>query len=234
MALWVGAKKQVGTSDTLNVILYKLDGPGTDTSGPVNNAPDTANRIWKIPVSNIDTTNLTIVNFQTPFIIYVDYAMGVDFSQMGDDTIGLVSTKDGDAHGTQLAWNKTSDGSWFSVLNSWYDWGMDVDLGIFVIVDKSSANVNDNYFVDGIKLSQNQPNPAIGNTLVQYEIENNANVVLQIFDVSGKIVASYNKGNQSAGRHDININSEKLNSGTYYYSLKAGNKRLTKKMVITK
>ena len=236
IAFWVGAKNQVDAldTDTLDVVLYKLDGPGTDTSGPVNNAPDTAKMFWKIPVSKIDTSNLNFITFTKPIYAFVDYAVGTNFSEMGNDTIGLVSTTDGDAHGTQLVWNETSDGNWFTVLDSWGSWGMDVDLGIFMIVDTSSANVNDNYFVDGIKLSQNQPNPASGTTLIQYEIQNNSNVTLQIFDNSGKIIASLNQGNQSAGRHEININSENLNSGSYYYSLIAGNKRLTKKMIISK
>lgn len=232
VALWVGAKVQVGSADTVFVNMYELDGPGTDTSGPVNNAPHTVMTTLTVPDSLINTTGLTILSFPSPFIVYNDYAVGIDFSYIKNDTIGLITTRDGDAHKSQLSWNKPHDNTWESVLCS-LNWGMDIDFGIFIIADTSTANINDNYFIDGIKLSQNQPNPASGSTLVQYEIQNDAgNVSLEIYSVSGNRLLIYNEDNQVAGRHDIQLDVKKLESGVYYYSLKAGNHRLTKKMVI--
>jgi hypothetical protein len=233
IALWVGAKEQLGTADTLNVLVYNMDGPGTDSSGVVNNAPGTVSKLIKIAVNQIDTTNLTFLTFPDSFIVYVDYAAGVDFSQINDDTLGLITTTDSDAHGTELSWNKWADNTWHTILEP-LNWDMDLDLGIFIIADMSSANVNDNYFIDGIKLSQNQPNPASNGTLVQYEIQNDGNIVLEIYDLAGKLILSYNEGKQTAGRHSIFIDSKNLTSGNYYYSLKAGAKRLTKKMLISK
>ena len=232
IALWVGAKEQLGTADTLNVLVYNLDGPGTDSSGAVNNAPGTVSKIIKIAVDQIDTTILTFLTFPDSFVVYVDYAAGVDFSQITDDTLGLVTTTDGDAQGTELSWNKWSDNSWHTNLEP-FNWGMDIDLGIFIIADMSSANVNDNYFIDGIKLSQNQPNPATNATLIQYEIQNNASVSLEIYDITGRLVLSYDEGKQIAGKHNILVDSDKLMKGTYFYSLKADNYGLTKKMIIT-
>jgi hypothetical protein len=233
VALWIGAKKQIGAADTLNVILYQVKGPGTDTSGPVSNAPDTAYRISTITLDQIDTNGLTFVMFDSSIIVLDDYAVGVDFSLMNDDTLGLVTTTDGDALGTQLSWNKWNDGTWWSVLNT-MNWGMDLDLGIFIIADFTTANINDNYFVDGIKLSQNQPNPASGSTLIQYEIKNEANVVMEIYDQNGRLVNSYNEGKQTAGLHHIQIDINKYSGGFYYYSLKADHHRLTKKMILLK
>jgi len=232
IAFWCGAKKQTGTSDTLNVIIYSLNGTGTATSGTVSNAPKTIEKIIKIPVDSIDTTHLTVITFPDTFIAYTDYAVGVEFSNMGDDSLGLVTTKDGDADSTELSWNKYSDGTWYTILEP-TNWGMDLDLGIFMIVDTSTANINDSYFIDGIKLSQNQPNPATNATLIQYEIQNNASVSLEIYDITGRLVLSYDEGNQIAGKHNILVDSDKLMKGTYFYSLKADNHRLTKKMIIT-
>jgi hypothetical protein len=234
IALWIGAKQQVGIADTLNVNMYKLDGPGTDTSeGPISNAPDTVTKHLKIPVNLIDTTGLTFITFPDSFIVYSDYAVGIDLKQMNDDTIGLVTTRDGDAHKSQLSWNKWSDGTWHTILEP-LNWNMDLDLGIFVIVDLSTANINDNYFVDGIKLSQNRPNPSSGSTLVQYALRDDANnVSLEVYDASGKRILNYNEGKQSAGKHDIQIDLKNINNGVYYYSLKAGSHRLTKKMIVT-
>jgi hypothetical protein len=234
VALWIGAKKQVGAADTLSVIYYQPTGPGTDSSGAAIDAPDSIYRSVNIMVNQLDTGGvLTFVLFPDSAIALTDYALGIDISRMNDDTIGLVSTKNGDAHGTQLSWEKYSDDTWHSILEP-TNWGWDLDLGIFAIVDESTANVNDDYFIDGMKLSQNQPNPAAGEALIQYEIQQNANITFEIYDISGKLIASYNEGNQTAGKHNITIDTEKINSGTYFYSLKADNRRLTKKMTVTK
>ena len=231
VALWIGAKQQIGTADTLNVYIYKLDGPGTDTSGIITTAPDSVNHQLQITVDNIDTTGLTFLTFPSEFIAYVDYGVGINFSSMDDDTLGLVTTLDGDAITANLSWVEWSDGTWYSVYEP-LNWGMNLDFGIFMIIDQSSANVNDNYFVDGIKLSQNQPNPSSNTTLIQYEIENAGTVILEIYDLTGKKVAATNDGKQSAGRHSLTVSTENLSNGTYYYSLKAGEHRLTKKMTV--
>ncbi len=117
VALWVGAKTQVGTADTVYIRMYKLDGPGLDSAGsPVNYAPDSVFESLTVPDSLLDTSKLSCFLFPAPFIVYTDYAMGVDFSFINDDTIGLVSTKDSDAHRTELSWTKISDNTWESVL----------------------------------------------------------------------------------------------------------------------
>ena len=96
----------------------------------------------------------------------------------------------------------------------------------------SPSSVNEEY-TNGIELSQNQPNPATNATLIRYKIQNNADVSLEIYDITGRLVVSYNEGNQIAGKHNIYVDSDKLNKGTYFYTLKADNQRLTKKMIIT-
>ncbi|HNW98182.1 MAG TPA: T9SS type A sorting domain-containing protein [Bacteroidales bacterium] len=235
VAFWVGAKKIIGDADTLSVNFYTLDGPGTDTSGAVNNAPDSIFISKTITTSQINSSGLTIIPFtDDTFIVFVDYAVGVDISTMDDDTIGIFSTTDGDALQSQLSWVKWADDTWHTVLES-FNWGMDLDFGIFIIADMSAANINDNYFIDGLKLSQNQPNPASEYTLVQYELNDNSNdVSLEIYDMNGKLINKFSEGKQLKGLHEIKINSGDLKSGSYYYSLKAGNHRLTKKMIVAK
>jgi len=238
VAIWAGAKVQVGSADTLLIKMYRLNGEGTDTSGAANDAPnDTIGDLLEniiLSDSLVSTTGLTIISFTNPLIVDSDYAVGVDFSMIKDDTIGLVTTTDSDAHKTQLAWNQAADYTWETILYS-QNWNMDVDLGIFVIVDTSNANIRDNYFIDGLKLSQNQPNPASCSTLIQYELQDDAcNVSLEIYDANGKRMLTYNEGKQSAGKYTIPVNVENIGSGIYYYSLKAGSHLLTKKMSVVK
>ncbi len=236
---WIGAKEIVGTPGTVAVNLYNMNGTGTTNVGTGQPCPGTILATVPKTMDVIDTglsiTNgLNAVNFTSPVIVPADFAIGIDFANIGNDTIGIVSTTDGNAGGTEFSWEKWSDGTWNSLLlpNASNGWGLDLDFYIFAVVDMSSANVNDSYFFDGIKLSCN-PNPFISNSLIQYEIQNNGKVSMEIYDITGKLVATYNEGNQVAGKHNIVINSDKLQAGSYFYSLKCDSHRLTKKMIVT-
>lgn len=227
--VWFGAKEQIGTAGPISIKCYKNDGAGTAGSGAVTTAPGTVLGTIASSVDLIDTTAFNFYNFTTPINVTADYSIGVDFSTVGDDTLGIVSTTDGDGGGAELNWEKWSDGTWYTMVAAW---PLDFDFAIFAIVDMNAGGVNDNYFIDGIKLSQNQPNPASNSTLVQYEIQNSGSVTLEVYDMTGRLVLSYDEGKQLAGKHNILVDSDKLTAGSYYYSLKADSHRLTKKMVV--
>jgi hypothetical protein len=111
---------------------------------------------------------------------------------------------------------------------------LDVALAIWPVVDNSSGNIDGEYFANGIKLSQNFPNPVNNSTIVEYEIEKNSEVILEILNIKGQKLVMIDEGFKKAGKYSINIDLDKFSSGTYYYSLKSGNQRLTKKMIVEK
>ncbi len=88
--------------------------------------------------------------------------------------------------------------------------------------------------VSSAKLFQNYPNPTNGMTTVKYELENGAQVSFEMIDVTGKKVLSSTEGNKTAGVHTIDINTDKLNAGIYFYSIIVDGAIITKKMTITK
>lgn len=90
----------------------------------------------------------------------------------------------------------------------------------FLIIE-GPASVNE--FVNGARLFQNSPNPAGSATMINYELENSAQVALNVYDVTGKMVSSLNLGNQNAGTHNLNYSVENLSAGVYYYSLTVDN-----------
>ena len=143
----------------------------------------------------------------------------------------MVATADGDAGQSELSWEQWDDNTWHTMFQAW---PLDIDFAVWPVVDNSSASIDDEGFFDGIKLGQSQPNPAGAETTIQYELQNNANVTFEMYDVTGKKVISMNEGAQNKGKHTINLTTEKLASGTYYYSLKADNNRITKKLVVAK
>ena len=191
---------------------------------------------------DIDTTfgNWNVVTFPTPvFINGTDFAVSVDFSNLNaaQDTAGLLCDQVGDADGLDYAFHKFQ-GAWYVTDFAFSQTGsgdVDNDIAIFAVIDENFIGVESLEFFNGMKLSQNNPNPMNGNTVIQYELEKyTTSVELEIFDVQGRKAVVINEGEKAAGRHSISIENTKLAAGTYYYSLKANGNRLTKKMVVTK
>lgn len=78
----------------------------------------------------------------------------------------------------------------------------------------------------------NYPNPFNGTTTVSFSLANTQTVILNITDMTGKVIEVMNLGSLTAGNHVTEINGSNLASGVYYYTLTAGNNSVTKKMII--
>ena len=90
-------------------------------------------------------------------------------------------------------------------------------------------------YTNGVKLYQNMPNPFNNSSVINYQLEKAAPVVLSVYDVTGKKVAEQNEGTQSEGGHSISFSAADLSAGVYYYSLRVGdNTTSTMKMVVVK
>ncbi|CAN5755573.1 hypothetical protein BH11BAC7_BH11BAC7_22140 [soil metagenome] len=85
---------------------------------------------------------------------------------------------------------------------------------------------------NGLTLNQNMPNPANGNTVINYTLANNSDVLFNITDVTGKVVYTENINNQSAGSHRVDINTNVLANGIYFYSMTIGGQQVTRKMTV--
>jgi len=83
-----------------------------------------------------------------------------------------------------------------------------------------------------LSVSQNMPNPFSGNSTINYSLTEKSEVSFEVFDVTGSKVMELNEGVKTAGNHSIQINASNLNAGVYYYSVVAGDKRITKKMIV--
>ena len=75
------------------------------------------------------------------------------------------------------------------------------------------------------------PNPAVEKTVIPYELSRSSNVIFEVYDITGKMVLEFDEGTVPAGVHSIKINTNNLNSGVYYYTLRADDVKLTRKMV---
>ena len=94
------------------------------------------------------------------------------------------------------------------------------------------------------KLLSNYPNPFNPETWIPFQLVEDANVTLTIYDVDGRIVRSLDIGHQKAGVYETrnkaiywdgrNDLGEHVASGVYFYHLKAGDYSATRRLVIIK
>ncbi len=68
-------------------------------------------------------------------------------------------------------------------------------------------------------LGQNYPNPFSGLCYIEYGLAEDAQVSINLYDVSGRMLKQIHHGDMDAGVHSIQIDQEKLESGIYYYSI---------------
>ncbi|MCB9189541.1 MAG: T9SS type A sorting domain-containing protein [Flavobacteriales bacterium] len=83
-------------------------------------------------------------------------------------------------------------------------------------------------------VGQNYPNPFKGSTTINYTLNSADEVMVEITDITGKVIAVMNEGVRAAGNHVVEINSNGLAAGTYYYSVITSNGKVTKAMTVAK
>ena len=70
-------------------------------------------------------------------------------------------------------------------------------------------------------LSQNYPNPFNPSTRINYQIPVDANVTIELFDITGQKIATLLSQDLKAGYHTLEISGLKLASGMYIYRMNA-------------
>ncbi len=73
-----------------------------------------------------------------------------------------------------------------------------------------------------ISLSQNHPNPFNVSTTIRYDLPNQSDVTIEIYDILGRKVETIIDGWQPAGAHSVVWDAEDVSSGVYFYRIQAG------------
>lgn len=102
------------------------------------------------------------------------------------------------------------------------------------IVSVKEKNINTNY-----ELSQNYPNPFNPETTISYKVQAASKVILKVYDLLGKEVATLVDQYKQPGSYTVAFNVKtrhgvSLQSGVYFYRLQAGSFSETKKMILLK
>jgi hypothetical protein len=103
----------------------------------------------------------------------------------------------------------------------------------FHLIGINSVEDNGQKIID-YDLSQNYPNPFNPTTKIDYQLPIESKVILKVYDILGREVATLVNENQEAGYKEINFDASLLSSGIYLYKLIAGDFVSSKKMIVIK
>jgi len=117
------------------------------------------------------------------------------------------------------------------------------DLSVVAFVqDHSTTEVHQScWSIDGIvgvdeKETDNEgitsiyPNPATEKAVVEYVLSARSDVNIEVYNIIGKKVYNYQKGNTEAGTHNYSIDVHDMNSGIYFVKVQIGDKVYTRKL----
>ncbi|MEO9533387.1 MAG: T9SS type A sorting domain-containing protein [Crocinitomicaceae bacterium] len=102
---------------------------------------------------------------------------------------------------------------------------MTLDMRDFTSIEENTTNFN---------IGQNAPNPFDNTSIINYTLEEAANVSVEFVDAAGKVVKSINNGVQTSGSYQIDLSGSDFAEGVYFYTFTIGEQKVTKRMVVTK
>ncbi|MCD6162977.1 MAG: T9SS type A sorting domain-containing protein [candidate division Zixibacteria bacterium] len=87
---------------------------------------------------------------------------------------------------------------------------------------------------DNFILANNYPNPFNASTIIEYSLQKQSFVTIEIYDILGRCAATLVSEEKSAGSYQIAWHANNQSSGVYFYSIKTDGFVQTKKMTLLK
>jgi hypothetical protein len=75
------------------------------------------------------------------------------------------------------------------------------------------------------------PNPTNDQIVIEYTLQENSRVVLEIHDSRGQLLSQLINENQPQGNQRVNWNAEAYSAGIYFYTVRVDNERHTGKII---
>ena len=118
----------------------------------------------------------------------------------------------------------------------------EIPEGGFLIVDGiDTGNISQGFdfqiisIPDVFALNQNYPNPFNPSTNIQFDLPNEGEVIIQIYDLKGNLIEELINGNMNAGYHQLKWDGSNQASGMYFIRMIADNGnyfKVTKMMLV--
>lgn len=87
---------------------------------------------------------------------------------------------------------------------------------------------------ENYSLSQNYPNPFNAMTTIRYDLPEQSDVRIEIYDIMGRKIKTLVSGITPAGSHSVTWDSDDIPSGIYFYTITAGEYRDSNSCVLLK
>lgn len=158
-----------------------------------------------------------------------------NFQQTGGYNLRTNGTTPCNASGYTSTYDVAFDQKGFVYSQSYFGWTVEkwkytgTLPTIATSVERMSGSIPESF-----ALMQNYPNPFNPSTVVEFSIIESGHVSLRVFDLLGREVALLVDEFKSPGTYRVTFDAEKLTGGTYFYSLRAGNSGVTRKMMMVK
>jgi hypothetical protein len=159
------------------------------------------------------------------------------------DFTTLATINIGSGAGEKTQWLGTVSAKYLKVRllapGAWAKFAQIVELQLFntgqqVAIGQSSDSYNLAVLPETTQLMNAYPNPFNPQTTVEYNLVNNSNVSIRVFDLHGREIDSLVKNYQLAGFYHVVWDANRFSSGTYFIVMQAGQTKQTKKIVLLK
>lgn len=111
---------------------------------------------------------------------------------------------------------------------------MQVDINGNSTADHQLATIVEIGMPERFELSQNYPNPFNPVTKINFQLPVDDFVTLNIYDVTGRVVATLVNDHIKAGYHTVEFNGSNIASGVYFYRISTERASQVKKMLMIK
>ncbi len=138
-----------------------------------------------------------------------------------------------------FVWNvRVSDGNDTLDVSTGYDLASNSFLATYNTLNLERGMSVSNEEISGLPqkydLKQNYPNPFNPSTSISFDLPATSNVVLNIYDMLGRKVATLVDKSMNAGTHNVQFDASQLSSGMYIYRIEAGSFTSIRKMMLIK
>ena len=103
-----------------------------------------------------------------------------------------------------------------------------------IIISSMKKDISLSMIPKNYEMKQAFPNPFNPITTIHFNIPDDINVLLEIYDVNGKLVKELNNNNMQAGYHSISWDATTHSSGIYFVKIQAGSFQSTQKIMLIK
>jgi hypothetical protein len=238
--VWLGSKKVI-TDDTLTFAVWRMDSVnGYTLAGSDQPAPGTLLTSYTTTLSQVDTASLLdnayFLTFDQPIIVIDDYLMGIDYSKFTTDTLGLVSSANGEGNGGELVWEKWGlNDTWHTIQAS--GWGypalLDIDAMILPVIDLADAGVFHSDATDGItcRILSNPASDKLNIDIYVDAVSSKGEV--SIYNLNGALISNSSMS-LAQGNNLISRDLTSLSSGSYICLLNIEGQKIALKFSVVR